>query len=73
MLATSLAQIKYIDGGSSSFKPILNIGLLQIKIELNSSKVAWTNHCFAFLIFLARALIIGPSGTSNESLMLWAL
>ena len=68
MLATSFAWIKYTKVGSSSFKPILNIGLLQIKIEL-----AWTNPHIASLIFLAHALVIGPSGISNGSLMLWAL
>ena len=49
MLATSLAGIKYTKASSSSFKPILNIGLLEIEVELSSSKVAWTNPYIALL------------------------
>ena len=70
MLTTSLARIKYTKANSSSFKPILNIGLMQIEFDLNLSKVAWTNLCITSLIFLVHALVIRRFGTSNESLML---
>ena len=62
---SSIACIKWIKIGSSSFKPTLIVGLL-----LASSQVDCPNPCIAFLIFLALDLVIGPSGTYKGSLRL---
>jgi hypothetical protein len=67
MLPPSVACITLIKVGSSSLKPILNVGVLLNKFA-NSAQVDCTNPCIASLIFFALDLVIGPSGTCNGSL-----
>jgi len=64
----SVACITWIKVGSSSFKPILNIGVLLNKF-VNSAQVDCTNPFIASLIFLALDLVIGPFGTCKGSLL----
>ena len=61
-----LACSKYTGHVSTSFKPIFDKVELLESLE-NSAILAWTNPCIASLIFLARALVIGPSGTCKGS------
>jgi hypothetical protein len=63
----SIAWIIWTKVCSSSFKPILNVGVLLDKFT-NSTQVDWTNPCIASLIFFALDLVIGPSGTCKGSL-----
>lgn len=63
----SVACITWIKVGSSSFKPILNVGVLLDKFA-NSAQVDCNNPYIASLIFFALDFVIGPSGTCNGSL-----
>jgi hypothetical protein len=62
MLPPSVACITWIKAGSSSSKPILNVGVLLDKFA-NSAQVDCTNPCIASLIFFTLDLVIGPFGT----------
>jgi hypothetical protein len=64
----SVACITWIKAGSSSFKPILNVGVLLNKFA-NSAQVDCTNFFIASLMFFALDLVIGPSGTCKGSTM----
>jgi len=68
MQPPSVACITWIKVGSSSFKPVFNVGVLLDKFA-NSTKVDYTNACIASLIFLALDLVIGPFGTCKGSLL----
>jgi hypothetical protein len=62
----SVACITWIKASSSSFKPLLNVGVLLDKF-VNSAQVDCTNPCIASLIFFALDLVIGSSGTCKGS------
>ena len=62
---SSIVLIKFIPP-SSSFGPSLECPVLE------SAQISWINPLSASLIFLDLALVIGPTGTCNESLnVLW--
>jgi hypothetical protein len=63
----SVTCFTLIKVGSSSFKPILNVGVLLDKFA-NSAQVDCTNPCNASLIFFVLDLVIGPFGTCMGSL-----
>jgi len=63
----SVTCITWIKASSSSFKLILNAGVLLNKFA-NSAQVDCTNPCIASFIFFALDLVIDPSGTCKGSL-----
>jgi len=63
----SVACIIWIKVGSSSFKPILNAGVLLDNFA-NLAQVDCTNPWIASLIFFALDLVSGPSGICKGSL-----
>ena len=71
-MLSSKAWIKFSNGGPWSYKPIFRVESLEHSWR-ESVKVLWTTPFIASLIFLALDLVIGSSGTSNESWISWAI